>query len=262
MINEKPKVTLVIPVFNDSQRLSSFGPQLAHFLKHQNTNIVLLISDDGSHPQEQQKLQAVFDQIHAVYPNSQLIFNSHLGKGGAVRSGWSHAQDSDFLAFVDADGSISPEDICQLIEENITLSSSHAVISSRRGIPNHNVFNTWTRNLGNRFFATLARLTIKLKLTDTQCGAKVIPAPAFRNFQSTLVEDGLAFDCELLKALAQNNITIKERPIHWVERAHGPVKPFRDIWPMLLALYRLRKRIRSGHYTPHPSPTSPASATP
>jgi predicted glycosyl hydrolase (DUF1957 family) len=55
-----------------------------------------------------------------------------------------------------------------------------------------------------------------------------------------LRENGFAFDSELLGHLAQAGCEWREVPVGWTEKKGGKVKPLRDAWGMIAALWRLR----------------------
>jgi len=174
-----------------------------------------------------------------------LFLDGHTGKGGAVVHGWRHAPKSEWLAFVDADGSVSAREMVRLFQDARELGSRFAVIASRMPSPHTRVIQSVPRKISGRLFAWIARRALRLKFRDPQCGAKVIPAGAFKIIEPQIREKGLAFDVELLVYLQRAGIQIKEIPVNWTEIRGGPVKPWRDAWPMLLALWRIRKRRES-----------------
>ena len=71
---------------------------------------------------------------------------------------------------------------------------------------------------------------------------RVIKGDDYRRIAHRLVENGLAFDSELLATLRHDGSLWREEPVTWVEKKGGKVKPLRDAWGMLRALLRIRGR--------------------
>jgi hypothetical protein len=69
---------------------------------------------------------------------------------------------------------------------------------------------------------------------------KVILGNDYRRVAGGLRENGFAFDSELLGRLAQAGCEWREVPVGWMEKKGEKVKPLRDAWGMIAALWRLR----------------------
>lgn len=245
MSNSGVNVTLVIPVYRDVSRLRLYLPSLTQAINAMDISIHFMIVDDGSGPLQQTELRGFLNGFNAPGMSIETLFlDQHLGKGGAVVRGWRHAPDSDWLAFVDADGSVSARELIRLFQCALKLGSRFAVIASRMPSPHTRVTQSVSRKVSGRLFAWIARRALRLECRDPQCGAKVIPSSAFQNIAPRICEKGLAFDVELLARLNRAGIQVKEIPVNWTETPGGAVKPWRDAWPMLLALWRTRKRLK------------------
>lgn len=246
-----PSIVLVTPVYRDSQRLSVFAPSLAKAFAESHRTIKWVVADDGSGEEEVRRLQELIEIHRKTHPDIELHeAGKHLGKGGTVRCAWKSYSDADWLAFVDADGSIDAESLLKLIEKAVEAGPGHAVIASRRSSPETTVIQKPLRKITHRTFAALARAILNLPVRDLQCGAKVIDSTAFRAIAPQLVEDGFAFDAELLAALHRHGVKLIEIPVNWAEKSRGSVNPFVQAWPMLAAIFRVRRRRSTGHYDP------------
>jgi dolichyl-phosphate beta-glucosyltransferase len=233
-----PQILLVTPVWNDSARLAVFGEELAHALAASPRPIRWIIADDGSAAVEHEALNNLCEGFLKIFPHVQVHFaKRHLGKGAVVREAWALDQEVAWLAFVDADGSVSPSEMLRLIESALT--SGISALGSRKRTSSTVVLESPWRAIFHRGFLLTARIILKLHSEDPQCGAKVIEAASYRRIAPTLCENGLAFDCELMNALKQNHSPWIEVPINWVEKRGGKVKPLRDCWGMFAALVRI-----------------------
>ena len=249
MSQSRRGITLVTPVWNDASRLAVFGADLAVALARSTLPIRWIIGDDGSRAESHRKLTALREEFATTFPHVEIMFaNAHRGKGSVVRESWLTDPEADWLAFVDADGSLAPPGLLDLISTAVEADSS--VIGIRKRTDTANFTETPWRALAHRVFLLAVRLLLGLRCQDTQCGAKVLKGPDYRRIAPLLVENGLAFDSEVLTALHVNGAKWIEIPVNWHEKGGGKVRPVRDAWPMLAALFRIRKRLRSGGFQP------------
>lgn len=233
------EILLVTPVWNDSSRLAGFGAELAKALAESPLPIRWVIADDGSGAEEHGPLQQLTARFAMVFPRVSLHFAAgHFGKGSIVREAWASAPEAAWLAFVDADGSISPEELLRLIQTAVTSDTS--ALGIRKRTPTTRLEESPWRGLIHRGYLLAARLILGLRCEDPQCGAKVLHGASYRRVASGLRENGLAFDSELLCALKRDGTDWLEVPVSWIEKKGGKVNPLFDAWKMLAALFRLR----------------------
>ena len=242
---------LVTPVWKDSARLETFATDLARTLADNTAEstqpIRWIIADDGSEVEEQKKLQALLKRLTPIFPDVSLHFaDAHRGKGSVVREAWSLHPEAEWLAFVDADGSLSPDELIRLI--NSARDCGQSVLAIRKKTPTTHVVASFPRAVAHHLFILAVRILVGVQCADPQCGAKVLLGSDYRKIAHTLKEDGLAFDAELLTALSEGDITWKELPVTWIEKEGGRVHPIRDAWGMLAALWKIRIRQRNGEF--------------
>jgi hypothetical protein len=241
------EILLVTPVWNDSSRLAVYGAELAAALAHFPHPVRWVIADDGSRGDEPARLHALRDRFAEIFPNVEVhLAARHHGKGSVVREAWSLAPEADWLAFVDADGSVTAEDLLMLIREAVL--SETTVLGIRKRTESTRIVESPWRGLAHRGFLLAARIVLGLKCEDPQCGGKVLRGDHYRRVVGRLRENGLAFDSELLSALAADGSGWREIPVNWEEKKGGKVKPLRDAWAMLAALIRIRRQTDRGGF--------------
>ncbi|MEX0329970.1 MAG: glycosyltransferase [Puniceicoccaceae bacterium] len=249
MEEPEQQLVLVTPVWNDSARLAVFGPELAAMLAGQTIPVRWMVVDDGSSEDEVAALEKLVEAFRDVYPAVGLMHHAvRSRKGGAIRNAWDTFPEAAWLAFVDADGAISADDLNRMFEETLASEGEVAVVAIRRDSPERPVTRPAFRSLSFHVFTRLTRLLLRVPFADSQCGAKVISAAAYHKVRPQLEETGFAFDAELLLALREIGCPIVEMPVTWTEKANGRVHPLRDAWRMLAALLKIRRRSRAGHY--------------
>ena len=236
-----PSILLVTPVWNDSARLSEFGATLATALAASPLPIRWVIADDGSHADEHARLTALQITLARVFPGVELHFaKHHHGKGAVVREAWAFAPDAAWFAFVDADGSVTADTMLELIA--VAWHSGTSVLGIRKRTATTEVVFSFWRSVAHRGFLIAAHVLLDLQCEDPQCGAKIFKGTDYRQIVRRLVENGLAFDSELLSTLKRDGGTWREIPVNWLQKKGGKVHPLRDAWGMLAALLRIRKK--------------------
>jgi len=244
MTNEGDDATIILvtPVWNDSQRLASYGIDLARELAKRQSNIHWMIADDGSKPEEPPRLQKQLEEYRIIYPHVSLhLATHHNGKGSVIREAWALSPGVDWLAFVDADGSVNAPDMLDLINEAVRSGSS--TIGVRKTTETTRVQEGFLRGIRHRGFLLAVRILLGFRTEDTQCGAKVIRGEDYRAISSRLVELGWAFDAEMLAELHAAGRTWRELPVNWVEKGASRIRPWMDSITMLLSLIRIRRRL-------------------
>ena len=248
------RIVLVTPVWNDSERLEVFGFHLAEALSAANMSIRWIIADDGSDAHERIRYAALMDRLHAIYPDVELMhFSPRSRKGGAVYQAWDKCFEADYLAFVDADGAVSPESMLSLLNRAVEGAGAYGVIGVRARDGRLAVRRRMLRALSYYVFKFLVRTIVGLESADTQCGAKVVPAMKYREISKKLCERGFVFDVELLVVLKQAGLEIEEMELAWEEVPGSRVKLLRASQQMLAGLFRIRRRMKSsvrGDYLP------------
>jgi hypothetical protein len=221
--------------------LAGFGTALATALADSPLPIHWIIADDGSAARDHAPLRELRDAFGEIFPRVHLhLAAQHHGKGAVVREAWALRPDAAWLAFVDADGSVTPAEMLRLIQAAVDLEMS--VLGIRKRTATTEFIESPWRGIFHRGFLLATHLILGLKCADPQCGAKIFRGSHYRRIASSLLENGLAFDSELLCALKCDGSTWSEIPVNWIEKPGGKVRPLRDAWGMFKALLRIRQR--------------------
>ena len=235
------EILLVTPVWNDSARLAGFGAELASALANCPLPIHWIIADDGSATHDLGPLSELRDAFAEIFPRVYLhLAAQHHGKGAVVREAWALRPDAAWLAFVDADGSVTPAEMLRLIQ--VAVDSEMSVLGIRKRTASTEFIESPWRGIFHRGFLLATHLILDLQCADPQCGAKILCGSQYRRIADGLSENGLAFDSELLCALKRDGSKWSEIPVNWIEKPGGKVRPLRDAWGMFKALFRIRQK--------------------
>jgi hypothetical protein len=246
------RVHLVIPCFFESGRIGAFLGELCQMSAQQEVSI--LIVDDGSDSDEQQRLQALVQPLQHSHPHLRppLMLPKNIGKGGAVHAGWKAHLGEEWLGFVDADGASSASETMRLI----ALTREHpererAIFASRTHLLGHRIERHWHRDLIGRIHSKVVSLLLGIPVHDSQCGLELVPRSAYEKIVSLLKVDDFGFDIELLAALVDSGCPVEEVPIDWHEVRGGKLRLVRDAWKMFCDILNVRRRRKSEEWLSH-----------
>ncbi len=243
------KTLLVIPHYNDTERLKPFLAELQRVLPG---HFSILVSDDGSSADQREKLNSLIDQARQegggtgpeVLP--ALFTAKNTGKGGAVHRGWSQGEGYSVLAFADADGAVNALEI--LRAESYFRSEecgADALFGSRVKMLGRTVRRSLKRHLSGRIFATLVSELTKIPVYDSQCGLKIVTTETYQKIRPYLCTQGFAFDVELLLLLVKSGGKIIEFPVDWSDVDGSKVRLFRDSLRMARQIFVIKQYVHS-----------------
>jgi glycosyltransferase involved in cell wall biosynthesis len=165
---------------------------------------------------------------------------TNLGKGNAIRRGFSYAINShpkcELIGYIDSDGAFSKEDILQLVTRTLQISLSpsdkplDAMLSSRVALSGRRIRRKSSRHYIGRIIATFLTRSWEGAPYDTQSGYKI-----FRNSKSLRSAISHEFrtswfvDIELLTrvgALNGGRLNIWEEPLsEWQDVSGSKLSP-------------------------------------
>jgi dolichyl-phosphate beta-glucosyltransferase len=236
-----PLLTIIIPAYNEEQRLPGTLPQVLAFVEAQDYPLDVLVVDNAS----TDRTADIVREIAAEHPIVTLLQQPIRGKGAAVRKGMLEGR-GEYLFICDADLAMPIEEVSKFLPSvlgpyDVAIASREAPGAVRYGEP-------WYRHLMGRGFNLLVRLLAVSGIQDTQCGFKCFRRDAARDLFSAQTIDGWAFDVEILHIARRRGYRLVEVPIHWYYGTNSRVSPLRDSWNMLREVLRIRRNGRIGLY--------------
>lgn len=202
-------LSIIIPAYNEEQRLGRTLPQILEYLKRQPYTWEIIVVNDGS---KDNTLDVVCRCCHDWV--RVLTNNPNRGKGFSIRRGMQEAR-GRWRLFSDADMSTPIEELDKFWP--LTEQSYDVVIGSR-GLPDSDleVRQPKSRELIGRVFNTIVQTFLVPGLSDTQCGFKLFSADAANAVFPKQTLHGFAFDVEILMLAHRQGFKIKEAPVKWV----------------------------------------------
>jgi hypothetical protein len=229
-------VSIVIPAFNEEDRLQESLPGLREVVEHE-TDVEVIVVDDGSTDCTAEVASSILDGM-ARSSVVRLPWNS--GKGAAWSAGVTMAR-GEYVVLADADLSGDVSGLPRLIA---ALDSAEVAIGSR-ALPDSNVTGIpAVRKLTSKAFSGFARRVAGIHTTDSQCGFKAFRASTAKLLFHLAKTSGFAVDVEILALARLLGYRVVEVPIVWngVDGTH--VRPLRDPMAMAIDVVRTRRRCR------------------
>lgn len=238
-----PHLSVVIPAFNEQERLKRHVPGIVSYLTGKNLKFEIVVVNDGS----KDNTAKVTDELSRTYPAVRLInLNVNRGKGGAVRTGMLAAR-GRYVLFADADQSTPIGEVDKLLEKLEREGYDMAIGS--RAMPGAEVEEpqVWYRALAGKLFGVATKLLCIQGIYDTQCGFKAMKREVAQKIFSQVSSNTAIFDIEMLVVATREGYRIAELPVHWV---HDPdtripynLRRALRIWG---ELFRIRRAQRVG----------------
>lgn len=246
-MGELPRVTLVLPCYNEGSRVSAtlatldawFGPE-----------VEVLVVDDGSADDTAAQAERYAQsrphvRVHQVGRNR--------GKGGALRSAMPVVR-TDLVVFMDADLAFERSSVQRAIDH---LAEADLVVGNRRH--DHSYYTVpvrlfgflYRRHLVGLVFNLFVRLLVPVAQRDTQCGLKAFHRTSLQAMAPSLTSDGFALDVEMLVVAQALGLRLAEIPVDVrYESARSSVTLAVSAWAMASDVVRIAMRRAAGAYSP------------
>ncbi len=245
----KPAISIVIPAFEEEDRLGKTLRQIFGFVESEKLAAELIIVDDGS----KDRTAEVGTQVCAEFPEIQsevIRYEDNRGKGFAVKTGL-QAANAEIAIFSDADLSTPIEELYKLVKpieagEVDVAFGSRALDRSLIG-----THQPWRREQGGRVMNLIIKTMSGLKFLDTQCGFKAFNMKKFRPLLKLMTIDRFGFDVEFLFVADHHHLRLKEIPVRWNNVEGSKVSVIRDTRRMISELTQIRRNAKNGIYDKH-----------
>ncbi len=154
-----PKLTVVIPVYNEEATLAALFARLYPALDALHTAYEIIFINDGS----RDKSAAILSQQFHVRSDVTrvILFNGNFGQHRAILAGFAHAR-GECIVTLDADLQNPPEDIPLLLAE---FDKGYDYVGSIR----RKRHDSWWRHVASRAMNRLRERITRIHMTDQGC---------------------------------------------------------------------------------------------
>jgi dolichyl-phosphate beta-glucosyltransferase len=240
-IDEAPYLSIIIPAYNESERIVPTIGAIASYVSGFGLPWELIVADDGS-----------TDETVSILEDLQLanmrvlVAEQNGGKGSAVRRGMLAAE-GEFILFADADNSTPIEQLGKMLQQ---MESGYDVLIGSRAADGSQAQN---RDIIRRSMSwglhSLVHMILRVDVSDTQCGFKLFRREAAVQLCQYQTLMGFSFDLELLYLTEKLGFSLGETPVNWYDAPGSKVNVIRDTRRFLVDLVRIRVNDSMGYYT-------------
>lgn len=225
-----PQVSLIVPALNEERNIGWVLERLPLFVDE-----VILV--DGRSTDD------TIAVARRVRPDVRVVLERRAGKGAALRAGFAAAR-GDFIAMIDADGSMDPGEIERFISP--LRDGRDFVKGSRFMVGGGTSDMSQVRRLGNASLLGAVNALYGTTFTDLCYGFM-----AFRRDRLDVMQleaDGFEIETEMVVRAILGGLSISEVPSFEAERLHGEshLSAWRDGRRVLATLLRERFVQRDG----------------
>lgn len=218
------KLSVVIPVFNESKRLPH---ALAMAKKYSNWEFIFV--NDGSTDSTPDLIKKSGYQL--------ISYGENQGKGYALKQGVL-ATTQPYTLITDVDFSTPLTEFPKLFK---TIKEADIAIGSRKMIGAKIIeHQSWWREFLGRQFTNLSRLWLKVNVSDFTCGFKLFKTPVAKKLFALSKIKRWGYDAEILFLAKKLNYKIAEVPVVWQNDKHTKVSLLPDVIRSLLDLVLIR----------------------
>jgi len=230
-------LTLIIPTFNDDERIISNINKIVYFLDTHIRNYEVIIVSNGS------SLKSIcqLDSVVSKHKYLKHFILKKSGKGLAIREGINESKYHNIL-FIDADCSVEIEELEKFINNESFVSPF--VIGNRRSSQSQNFNSPFFRKVSGYFYIKFINFLFNINIEDSQCGFKAINKNIFKNCDQ-FKSDGFSFDLELILLAKICNIQITQVPVDYNHNQNSKVSVFRDSAEMIYEAFKIKKLYKS-----------------
>jgi len=237
-----PKLSIVIPSFNEENRLPATLERIAAYINASGKKTEVIVVDDGSTDGTVRVAESFRGKIEDIKAVSN---GQNRGKGYSVRHGSLEAR-GEIVLFTDADLSAPIEEADKLLAK---LDEFDLAIGSRAmNRELIEVHESRFREFAGIVFNRIVRVILRLPFVDTQCGFKAFRREKCRIIFEQQTIERFGFDPELLYLARHHGLRTAEVAVRWAHSPATKVNMCRDSVQMFLDVVIIRWNALQGRY--------------
>jgi glycosyltransferase involved in cell wall biosynthesis len=216
----RPRVSIVIPVYNEERILHAAVVDLRERLKDFGFSYEILLAENGS----KDRTIEIGKELSAKYPEVGIFSASAPNYGKALREGILRAR-GEFVICDEIDLCLT--DFYRTALDLLERNESDMVIGSKL-LSGADDDRPWSRHAASMFYNGLLRLTLGFKGTDTH-GIKAFRRTALLDTVRACLVDKDVFASELVIRAERSGVRIREVPIKLAEIRPPSINLFKRV---------------------------------
>src|SRR5260370_6293275 len=223
-----PKLSIVIPSFNEEKRLPATLERIAGYINASGRETEVIVVDDGS----TDGTARVAESSRGKIGDLRVVSNGqNRGKGYSVRHGSMDSR-GEIVLFTDSDLSASIEEADKLLAKM----NDYDVAIGSRAVNRKliEVHESKFRELAGIIFNRIVRVILRLPFVDTQCGFKAFRREKCKIIFEQQTIERFGFDPELLYLARHHGLLKAEVAVRWAHSPATKISMWRDSLQMFL----------------------------
>jgi dolichyl-phosphate beta-glucosyltransferase len=240
-IKEDPKLSIVIPAYNERERIIATIGAIASHVSDLGFPWELLIADDGS----KDDTVILCEELHLA--NMKVLkAPQNGGKGSAVQRGMLTAR-GKYVLFADADNSTPIEEVSKLLTM-LEKDGFDVAVGSRAADGAEEGKKSLLRKVLSGGLRWIVKYVFQIPVKDTQCGFKMYTRDAAQKLHTKQTVMGFSFDLEILYLASKYGYKIAEVPVSWVDAPGSKVDTRKEVQRFLRDLMLVKMNDLKGIY--------------
>jgi len=238
---KKYSVSVVIPARNEAGNI----PAIFKRTPQMGLGTQLIFVEGHSKDNTYQEIKKQIKKNPGI--KAELIQQTGIGKGDAVRAGFTRASD-EMLMILDADLTVRPEDLPRFYEA-LANGKGDFINGVRLVYPMEKRAMRFFNLLGNKAFSMVFSFLLGQSVKDTLCGTKVLWNKDYQRIAANRAYFGdfdPFGDYDLLFGAAKLNLKIVDMPIRYRERTYGTsnIQRWKHGWLLLRMVGFAARRLK------------------
>ena len=227
-----PSTTIIIPAYDEEKRIGRVLEEISDFVTVNNLKWDVIVSIDGSDNTKEIVEDFSKDYSFVKYETGK----GRSGKGYAIKRVVDKST-GQFTLIADADGAVSLHDILN----GLPYCGTYDAILFDRYSADGNAIPLY-RRIPSRGFNMLVRTMLGLKVTDTQCGYKLVRTTIIKEAFKRIGVTNTFFDVALLYHIQKLGGKIKEIEVKYSHRDESKFNIVGEILGQGVSLFAFRIR--------------------
>ncbi|MFZ2025233.1 MAG: glycosyltransferase [Microgenomates group bacterium] len=233
-MEKKPRLDIVIPVYNEEEELEAHTETLITFLHSYLPDFTWTITiADNASTDKTPVISKMLAKNHVFVHTLRL---EQKGRGRAVKKAWMETN-ADVHCYMDVDLSTDLKHLPPLVRSlqrgyDIAIGTRNARASRVYG---RSVLRTFT----SKMYIAIIKMLFFVKFGDAQCGFKAITDESAKMLLPHVVDNAWFFDSELLILAEKLGYRIYEEPVTWIDNPGSTVRVIKTATGDLDGLKRL-----------------------
>ncbi len=220
-------LSVVVPCFNEEQRLPRTIELIERYLDAQAETYELILVDDGSGDGTRRVMEEAASRHDSI---RVVALPGNRGKGRALAEGVMVSR-GDAVLVTDADLS-TPIDELPKLEAAVQAGAGVAIGSRAIKGSRVELAQPVYRVVMGKVFNLIVQAVLLPGIWDTQCGFKLFRGDVARDVFARLTTDGFGYDPEVLYLAKKRGVRIAEVPVVWRNSAPTKVMAVRSSMDM------------------------------